>query len=104
MYHLRVSTGLDVPTVSAYSVGMKGLQYTIRSVPSHVDKALRQRARRMGQSLNEVVLDALATATGAAVADAEPRGDLDWFIGSKTMDSSFDSALTWLDSLPQETE
>lgn len=35
------------------------MQYTLRSVPPAVDRALRERARREGKSLNEVVLEAL---------------------------------------------
>ena len=36
------------------------MQYTLRNVPSHVDRALRARAAREGRSLNEVAAEALA--------------------------------------------
>jgi plasmid stability protein len=35
------------------------MQYTIRSIPTHVDRALRERSAREGKSLNEVTVEAL---------------------------------------------
>lgn len=35
------------------------MQYTIRSIPAHVDRALRERSAREGKSLNEVAVEAL---------------------------------------------
>jgi hypothetical protein len=84
-----------------YNVGMKSRQYTIRSIPPNVDKALRHRAQKTGKSLNEVVLDVLASATGAS-AQASTFNDLDWFIGQKSLDPVFDKAMDWLDSVPKE--
>lgn len=79
---------------------MNSTQYTIRSVPPKVDKALRQQARKNGQSLNETIVNALAKAAG--VDTNATYNDLDWLIGSHTLDDSFDQAQNWLDSAPKE--
>ena len=41
------------------------MQYTLRNVPKELDRALRERARREGKSLNQVTLEALMRALGA---------------------------------------
>lgn len=67
---------------------MKAIQYTIRNIPEPVDRYLRKRAKISGRSLNQVVIDELsekAPRQGRSVID-----DLDWFIGSDTLDDSFD--------------
>jgi len=76
------------------------MQYTIRSIPSHVDTALRQRAQKSGKSLNEVALEALAK--GAGVIAGATFNDLDWFIGSKSLDNNFEDDIDWLNRLPRE--
>ncbi len=76
------------------------MQYTIRSVPPIVDKALRDRARKSGKSINEVAVEALAK--GVGVIPNSIFNDLDWFIGNKSLDASFNDALNWLDNLPQD--
>lgn len=85
---------------------MKSRQYTIRKVSPALDKALRQRAKTTGKSLNTVVLDALNREAGVA-GRATPKlhHDLDWLFGSNTMDQKeFDDAMKWLDSAPREIE
>ena len=77
------------------------MQYTIRAVPPKVDQAFRSRAHKTGKSLNEVVLDALTHAAGVQ-ADPAVLTDLDWFIGTRTIDPSFDQALEWLDEAPRD--
>ena len=80
---------------------MSNTQYTIRSIPPKVDQTLRKRAQKTGKSLNEVAVEALAK--GAGVTPDATFNDLDWFIGSKSIDKkSFDEALHWLDSLPKD--
>jgi hypothetical protein len=81
---------------------MNNMQYTIRSVPSNVDKALRRRAQKTGKSLNEVAIEALTK--GAGVTLDATFNDLDWLIGSKSLDGSFDEAMVWLESLPKDME
>ncbi|MFO1470243.1 MAG: hypothetical protein U1F27_04270 [Turneriella sp.] len=67
---------------------MSGMQYTIRQVPVAVDKALRANARKNNQSLNEVLLAALAGAAGET-----EQHDLDFLAGSWQSDSETEDAL-----------
>lgn len=80
---------------------MSSMQYTIRSIPAKTDQALRARAKKSGQSLNDVVLEALAVATGTGNSDALFT-DLDWFIGQKTLCDDFDEAMQWHDAMPTD--
>lgn len=79
---------------------MKSTQYTIRSVPSKLDITLRRRAQKTGKSLNEVVIETLAI--GAGVSPDTDFDDLDWFVGNKALDMTFDQGLDWLDAAPKE--
>ena len=54
-------------------------QYTIRSVPQHVDRALRRRAKETSKSLNQVALEALIQGSGE---HTRVYDDLDFLIGS----------------------
>ena len=67
-------------------------QYTIRSIPDAVDRAVRQRARREAKSLNAVVVEAIAR---GLELDARPavHTDLDGLIGSWEEDPEFDRAI-----------
>ena len=38
------------------------MQYTLRNLPKHLDRAIRERARREHKSLNEVAIEALLRA------------------------------------------
>ncbi len=84
----------------AYRIGVKNekkRQYTIRSVPPGVDRALRERASRQNKSLNEVALEALSR--GAGVGGSEVvYDDLDDLIGTWKEDPEFDAALKQQDS------
>jgi plasmid stability protein len=40
------------------------MQYTIRSIPEDLDRALKARARRQGKSVNQVVVEMLAQGLG----------------------------------------
>lgn len=53
-------------------------QYTIRNVPDHVDRVLRQRAQASHVSFNQVALEALIAGVGEAI----PRRDLTRIAGS----------------------
>lgn len=79
---------------------MKNTQYTVRSIPPKLDIALRQRAKKTGKSLNEVVIETLAK--GAGIAPNATFNDLGWFIGNKSLGRPFDEALEWLDSAPKD--
>ncbi|HUC78777.1 MAG TPA: hypothetical protein VMQ58_00890 [Candidatus Saccharimonadales bacterium] len=79
---------------------MNNTQYTIRSIPPKVDQALRKKSQKTGKSLNEVVIEALTK--GAGMTPDATFNDLDWFIGSMPVDTGFDEAMDWLESLPRD--
>jgi Antitoxin FitA-like, ribbon-helix-helix len=43
------------------------MQYTIRNIPPELDKAIKTRAKRLGKSVNQVALEALANVVDHAV-------------------------------------
>ena len=59
---------------------MSSIQYTVRNVPSDVDFALRQRAKKSKQSFNATIIKALSEVTGQRKDRA--KNDIDWFYGS----------------------
>jgi len=71
---------------------MKEKQYTIRSIPSSIDLALRRRSKAEGKSLNAVAIEALER---GLELDAKPREhtDLDALAGSWQEDKAFDRAI-----------
>lgn len=71
---------------------MKARQYTIRQVPSSVDRALRRKAKERKISLNALVLHALEVEAGVTVERRENH-DLDEFFGSWVSDPEVDRAL-----------
>ncbi len=79
---------------------MNSIQYTVRSIPTKLDQALRQRSKATGKSLNEVVIATLEK--GAGVSSTSSFDDLDWFIGSKSLGDSFEKDMEWLESAPKE--
>jgi len=80
---------------------MDNTQYTIRSVPSGLDKSLRLQAKKSGKSLNEVLIESLAKGAGVNIK-TKKFNDLDWFIGAMKPDAKSDAALNWLESLPKD--
>lgn len=76
------------------SVGQPGrVQYTVRDVPAHVDRALRRRAADEGKSLNHLLRDALAREAGSDVQSPVVHHDLDALAGAWEEDPEFDRAL-----------
>lgn len=67
-------------------------QYTIRGVPSDIDRRLRERARRAGVSLNEVLLQALRKGLDALAAD-QPITDIEQVCGTWVDDPEFDKTM-----------
>ena len=67
-------------------------QYTVRGVPSHLDKALRQRAKEEGKSLNEVLLNSLHVTAGE-LSQPFSYHDLDGLVGTWKEDPLFDEYL-----------
>ena len=60
-------------------MSMNTKQYTIRSIPDQVDRALRRRAKESGKSFNQVALEALASGAGESL---KPKRDFSEVIGS----------------------
>jgi len=79
---------LDEPAFSAYTAGMKRLQYTVRNVTPEIDRNLRLAARKKHQSLNDTLLEALQ----ASLAGTENH-DLDFIAGTWAEDAATDKAL-----------
>lgn len=67
----------------------ESVQYTVRGVPREVDRALRQKAARRKQSLNQVILDELAEAT----IGRKMRADFSDVTGRWIPDPAFDEIL-----------
>ncbi len=67
----------------------ESIQYTIRGVPREVDRILRQKATRRKQSLNQVILDELTTAT----VGQKRREDFSDVTGKWTADPAFDEII-----------
>ena len=47
----RAATGTELGSAT---------QYTIRNIPPELDKAIKARAKRLGKSINQIALEALA--------------------------------------------
>ncbi len=72
-----------------YHVVMKKAQYTIRGVPSEVDRILRQKAARSKVSLNQMILDELSLAT----IGRKQKADFSDLVGRWVADPAFDEIL-----------
>ena len=97
---------LDVPALNTYHVGMKKSryavrQYTIRTVPLAVDKALRRKAEQEGKSLNQAAIDALCAGLGL-VNDKPVHTNLDKYIGTWIEDPEFDAVMAEHDVVDPE--
>ena len=77
------------------------MQYTIRSVPDAIDRAVRQRARREDKSLNAVVVEALARGLELDTKPAEYT-DLDHLIGTWQEDPGFDDAVAEFERVDED--
>jgi hypothetical protein len=76
------------------------LQYTVRNIPEHVDRALRRKAGEGRKSLNEVLRDALIREAGEV--ELTPRyTDLDAFAGTWIDDPGFDETIRAQDQVDE---
>lgn len=64
-------------------------QYTIRGIPSEVDRALRKKAAQLKISLNQVVVDELTRAT----IGRSRKADFSDLVGQWTPDPAFDEII-----------
>jgi hypothetical protein len=74
------------------------MQYTIRDIPPHLDVELRERARREGKSLNQVVIEAMADGLGVA-GTMKSRRSLDDVVGTWKRESAVEEALAAQDRI-----
>jgi hypothetical protein len=72
------------------------MQYTLRNIPKHLDRALRARAKAEGKSLNQALLDAIGLALGLNGRVRE-HDDLDWFFGGNAIDEGARRAIAEAD-------
>jgi len=68
----------------------RDVQYTVRGIPPEVDRALRSKAARRKQSLNQVIVDELTAAT----TGARRKADFDDLVGKWTADRGFDEIIS----------
>lgn len=79
---------------------MKTSQYTIRGVPSIIDRTVREQARRSHQSLNAVVITALRRGLGLT-EDQPTFHDLDHLAGTWVSDPEFDQAMEMFETIDE---
>lgn len=75
-------------------------QYTLRGIPTPVDRALRTRAKTEGKSLNQVVLETLKRGLDL-LNGSDTFADLDCLIGTWKDDPEFEAALTAQDNVDE---
>lgn len=76
------------------------MQYTVRGVPEALDKAIRQRAREEGKSINEIAVAALAEGLGFG-AERTARRDLGDIVGTWAKDPAAEAALAAQDRVDE---
>jgi plasmid stability protein len=69
------------------------LQYTVRAVPTQVDRALRRKAATERKSLNAILREALIREAGVAEPSDRLYTDLDSLAGTWLDDPGFDEAI-----------
>ncbi len=79
----------------------KTLQYTVRNIPEHVDRALRRKAGEGGKSLNEVLRDALIREAGVVEPSTPRYTDLDALAGTWIDDPGFDETIRAQDQVDE---
>ena len=85
----------------AYSAYDECMQYTIRGIPSEVDRAMRARAKATRRSLNDVVVEALTEACGFGGRPIKRR-DLSDLVGTWEPDRELLAALADQDRIDEE--
>jgi hypothetical protein len=82
--------------------GRANAQFTVRAVPKAVDEALRERARKEGKSLNQVLVEALKR--GLDVNDNRPlERALQRLAGTWVEDPAFDEVMKDFERINPET-
>lgn len=95
---------LEICRHVCYNAYMNTKQYTIRNIPYHLDQRLRKRARLSGKSLNQIVLEDIASQNNTSLT-AQPNTvlkNLDWFVGSGPLEADVLQALEEDDKAQKE--
>ena len=77
------------------------IQYTVRDVPAHVDRALRRRASEEHKSLNQILREALAKDADDTGTPGVLHHDLDALAGQWDDDRDVDRALAEQDRVDE---
>ena len=85
----------------AYITYTRCMQYTIRNIPKALDVMLRDRAKKEGKSLNQMVIQTLARAMGFSSEPVRQR-DLSPFAGTWLEDPEFDRAIEDQDRIDED--
>lgn len=80
---------------------MDGIQYTLRGVSTEMDEALREEAKKSGQSLNSVLISKLAEALHLGTKKTT-NTDFDEFANSWAPDPGFDDAIREFERIDEE--
>ena len=83
---------LDNYVYIVYNVYMSNIQYTIRNIPSPVDKVIRKRSKQTGKSFNQTVVDILTLQTFSDM-EISNNPNFDWLFNKNTLDDNFDKAI-----------
>ena len=75
-------------------------QYTVRNIPSALDRALREWARKRNISLNKAIVDAIKR--GIGMDEEQEHNDLDDLIGTWQQDEEFEQAIIEQDKIEQD--
>jgi len=80
----------------------KSTQFTVRNVPPHVARAIRNKAHQARQSLNSTLVEALAQQAGTQDAGETIFDDLDYLAGKWEDDPEFDAAIADQDKVDEQ--
>jgi hypothetical protein len=78
------------------------MQYTIRNIPKPLDQAIRERAKAIRSSINDVTIELLFAAF-RALGQPVKRRDLSRFVGTWVEDPAFDQAMKDFEQINPET-
>jgi hypothetical protein len=77
------------------------MQYSLRRVPDQLDKAIRDRARAEGKSLNEVALESLSRGLGFGAGEVAVR-DVSDVVGTWLKDPAAEKAFAAQDRVDED--
>lgn len=79
---------------------MPTIQYTIRNIPSSLDRVIRKRAKQQGHSFNQTVVDLLSLQLFGTTKPEEDK-QFNWLFNQSGPDPEFDAAIAELEQVDQ---